>query len=127
MTPDDTIRRRLSFENHDGIGASSNWSTLVGRMFDDLSRIFQLELQLLESRLIPSLTAMVDRAILGMIVLFAGVVGGCCLLTALIVLLHRWLPWWQGFAIAGGLASAAAAIAYTGLNHSTSSAESARS
>jgi len=126
MNPEDRTRHReRSYEEDDKSDAASDWSTLLGRMVEDLSRIFQLELRLLESKLTPSLSAMVDRAVAAMVVLFAGAIGGCCLLTALIMLLHQWLPWWQSLAISGGLPLAAAVIAYAILNRSGSPAEPA--
>jgi Putative Actinobacterial Holin-X, holin superfamily III len=116
MAPEDAIRHRQhSRENDNGAGATPNWYTLLERMVEDVARIFQLEVRLLESRIEPSLTAMVDRALAGLVVLFASAVGGGCLLTALIMLLHQWLQWWQSLAIGGGVAIAAGAIAYAGL------------
>ena len=87
-------------------------------MVEDVSRIFQLELRLLENRITPSLTAMVDHVLAGIAVLFAGAIGVVCLLAALIMLLHQWLPWWQSLAIGGGVAVAAGAIVYAGLKSS---------
>ncbi|MGH6878259.1 MAG: hypothetical protein ACREHV_12930, partial [Rhizomicrobium sp.] len=58
-------------------------------MLEDLSHVIQLELQLLEARITPSLMAMTDRALAGLVVLCAGVIGGVCLLAALILLLHE--------------------------------------
>jgi hypothetical protein len=127
MTPEDAIRRRQrSYEEDDRTGAAaSDWSSLLGRVVEDLSRIFQLELRLLESRMALSLSAMADRAFAAMIVVFAGAIGGCCLLTALIMLLHQWLPWWQSLAISGGVPIAAGVIAYAVLNCSVPPAEPA--
>lgn len=91
-------------------GVSVEWPTLLGRMLEDVSRVIQLELQLLEARLAPSLTAMADRAIAGLMLLYAGVIGGSCLLAALILLLHDWMLWWQCFAL-GGIVTIACAFA----------------
>jgi hypothetical protein len=97
------------------------WPTLLGRMLEDLSRIFQLELQLLEARLGPSLMAVADRAIGALVILYAGVIGGSCLVAALILLLHTWLVWWQCFAI-GGLATLGCAFAvHIGMSSSSAS------
>src|SRR5258708_21563729 len=57
-------------------GTATEWSTLLGRMLEDLSRIIRLELQLLEARLVPSLTGMADRAIAPLVILFARLIGG---------------------------------------------------
>ena len=94
-------------------GTATEWSTLLGRMLEDLSRIIRLELQLLEARLVPSLTGMADRAIAALVILFAGVIGGSCLLAALILLLHEWMKWWQAFAIGGVVAIACGFVVYS--------------
>ena len=94
-------------------GTATEWSTLLGRMLEDLSRIIRLELQLLEARLAPALTGMADRVIAALVILFAGVIGGSCLLAALILLLHEWMKWWQAFAIGGVVAIACGFIAYS--------------
>jgi len=74
---------------------------LLSRVLEDGSRVIQLELQLLEARLASSMIAMTDRAIAALIILYAGMIGGSCILAALILLLHGWMPWWQCFAIGG--------------------------
>ncbi|MBF6570335.1 MAG: hypothetical protein IVW54_15810 [Candidatus Binataceae bacterium] len=79
----------------------AEWATLLGRMLEDVSRLIELELKLLEARLGRSMIAMTDRAIAGLILLYAGVIGGSCLLAALILLLHERMAWWQCSAIAG--------------------------
>jgi ABC-type proline/glycine betaine transport system permease subunit len=94
------------------------WPTLFSRMFEDFSRVVQLELQLLEARMARSLTALADRAIAALIILYAGVVAGCCLLTALILLLHEWMQWWQCFAIGGLVAIACGVAVYLGVTTS---------
>lgn len=119
MAPEDRIRYERTYAEYDRPDAASAWSSLFGRMVEDLSRIFQLELRLVESKLTPSLSAMVDRAVAAMVVLFAGAIGGCCLLAALIMLLHQWLPWWQSLAISGGVPIAVSLIAYAILSRST--------
>jgi hypothetical protein len=81
-------------------------------MLEDLSRVIQLELQLLEARIAPSLMAMADRAIAGLVILCAGVIGGSCLLAALILLLHQWMQWWECLAIAGIAAIGCGLVAY---------------
>ena len=81
----------------------SQWSGLAARLIEDGSRVVELEARLLETRLMASLEALVDRAIAAMIVLYGALIGSSCLLTALIFLLHRWVPWWESFAVVGVL------------------------
>lgn len=97
---------------------AEQWPTLFGRMFEDFSRVVQLELQLLEARVARSLTALADRVIAALMILYAGVVAGCCLLTALILLLHEWMRWWQCFAIGGLIAFACGVAVYLGVTTS---------
>jgi hypothetical protein len=101
--------------------ADAEWPTLLGRMFENLSRVIQLELQLLEARIGPSLMAMADRAIAGLVILYAGVIGGSCLLAALILLLHQWMQWWQCLALGGIVAIACGLVAYMSLKSSSTS------
>src|ERR1700676_3175318 len=95
---------------------NTEWPTLLGRMLEDVSRVMQVELQLLEAKLAPSLMAMADRAIAGLMILYAGVIGASCLLAALILFLHRWMEWWRCFAIAGVVTIACALAVYASIN-----------
>jgi hypothetical protein len=83
-------------------------------MLEDLAHVIQLELQLLEARIAPSLMAMADRALAGLVILCAGVIGGSCLLAALILLLHEGMrmQWWGCLAIGGIVAIACGLVAY---------------
>jgi putative superfamily III holin-X len=79
----------------------AEWRALLGSMLEDVSHIVELELKLLEARLGRSMMAMTDRAIAGLILLYAAMICSSCLLAALILLLHEGIAWWQCFAIAG--------------------------
>ena len=74
-----TLQHQRNAETAPDLRTETEWSTLLGRMLEDLSRIIRLELQLLEARIAPSLTGMADRAIAALVILFAGVIGGSCL------------------------------------------------
>jgi hypothetical protein len=82
-------------------GASNDWPALLSRMVDDISRIVGSELRLFEANLVGHLNATVERAIAGMLLIACSVVGGVCLLIALILLLHEWLPWWESVGLVG--------------------------
>jgi hypothetical protein len=96
-------------------GSSTNpdWSTLLSRMFDDLSRVIHLELELIEARIVPSLTGIADRAIGALVLLSGVVIGGSCLLAAFILWLHQWMPWWQCFGAGGIVAIVCGVVGYT--------------
>src|ERR1700720_1633077 len=106
---------------------NAEWPNLLGRMLEDVSRVIQLELQLLEAKLAPSLMAMADRAIAGLMILCAGVIGGSCLLAALILLLHDWMAWGQCFAIGGVVTIVCALAVNASMKGSSVPAESKKS
>jgi hypothetical protein len=108
-------RQRERGAANDDAGTAAEWTTLAGRMIEDLSRVIQLELQLMEVRITPSLTAMADRAIAGLVILFAGALSGSCLLAALILLLHQWMQWWECFAVGGAVGIACTLVAYASM------------
>jgi hypothetical protein len=95
-------------------------------MLEDLSRIIRLELQLLEARVVPSITGIADRAIAALVMLFAGVMAGACFLGALILLLHRWMKWWESFAVGGGVALICGFVAYSIMKHPPSTVTEAK-
>jgi Putative Actinobacterial Holin-X, holin superfamily III len=122
-----TQRQERSAAVNGSPAVNAEWPTLLGRMLEDVSRVIQLELQLLEAKLAPSLMAMADRAIAGLMILYAGVIGASCLLAALILFLHRWMEWWQCFAIAGVVTIACALAVYASINGSSGSTETKKS
>src|SRR5512146_269700 len=107
-----------------GSETAEQWPTLLGRMLEDLARVVQLELQLLEARMGRSLTGLADRAIAALIILYAGVIAGCCLLAALILLLHGWMQWWQCFAVGGLVTIVCGIVAYMSVKTSLPPGES---
>ena len=76
----------------------------MGRILEDGSQVFQLELRLLELRMTTALTRAVDRAVGALAMVFAGAIGSICLLIALIIWLHRSFAWWQSLALGGAAA-----------------------
>jgi len=96
-----TLPRRNTTSTNGAANEHAELPGLLSRVLEDGSRVIELELQLLEAKLASSMMAMIDRAIAGLIILYASTIGGSCLLAALILLLHGWMPWWQCFAIGG--------------------------
>ena len=120
---DPVIETRQPLHSAAGNG-SDQWSTLLSRMLEDLSRIIRLELELLEARVAPSVVAFGDRLIAGLVLVCASAVAGCCLLAALILLLHQWMPWWQSFGIGGLVTITCGLIVYVSLKSSEAPAKS---
>jgi hypothetical protein len=89
----------------------SKWPALLGSMVDDVSRVVELELELLQARLGRSMMAMTDHAIAGLMLLYAAIIGGSFLLAALVLWLHEErMAWSQCFAI-GGVATIVVGLA----------------
>jgi hypothetical protein len=81
---------------------------LAVRLLDDVVRIVEAEVKLVEVNFGSALTASLDRAVgrfLAALLLF---LGASCLLAGLIMLLRHWLEMWQALAVAGAAAFAAA-------------------
>src|SRR5258708_38734547 len=81
----------------------ADWSTLVARAVDDITRILQSEIRLLAASLKTVFDEEVER-VLAFVATGALIAGGAiCMLAALILFLHEFvmLPWWQSFGIVG--------------------------
>jgi hypothetical protein len=98
-------------------GAEPEWSSLLGRIFDDFTRLLQGEVRLLELNLGRMLTAVVDRALGQLLLLSAVVVGGLCLVGSLITGLAIFMPWWAAFAVSGVLVMGGGLLADMGMKH----------
>jgi hypothetical protein len=114
-TMDSTVRTDTRPRSATSNGSLTEWPALLNRMLEDLGRVIQLEIQLLEARIAPSLFSMADRAIAGLVLLFAGAIAGSCLLAALILLLHKTMEWWECFALGGAVAIVCGLVAFAGL------------
>ena len=77
------------------------------------------ELSRIEASIASSLTSSVDRALGGLFVVAATIVGGGCLIAALVLLLGQWLPWWLSLALVGTLVIAAGRYFYARQNRGT--------
>jgi hypothetical protein len=94
--------------------AYSDWPTLIERAVDDVSRILRSEAQMFQTSMGATLEVQISKTIAHLAILAVLISGAICILSSAILLLHRWLPWWQAFGIAGlatllvGIASIAA-------------------
>jgi Putative Actinobacterial Holin-X, holin superfamily III len=81
----------------------TDWSTLVARAIDDMTRIMQSEGRLLVAGVRSVFKEEIDRVVA---LVATGVVmmgGAVCMLAAIILFLHEYLmlPWWGSFGIVG--------------------------
>jgi hypothetical protein len=81
--------------------AAPDWATLTDRALDDLSRIVRSEIHMLQTSIETAVEARIDRVVTRAMTIVAMVCGAFCLLCAVILVLHQWLPWWQSLGIAG--------------------------
>lgn len=82
---------------------SAHLPALLGRILDDLVRIGEAQTKLFEANISAALSSALDRALGRAIAALMYLFGGLCLLGAIIVLLERWLLWWQALVIAGAI------------------------
>ena len=81
----------------------TDWSTLIGRAVDDITRIMHSEAQLLVAGVRGALSEGIDRLVALVATGVAMAIGAMCMLAAAILFLHEYvmLPWWQSFGIVG--------------------------
>jgi Putative Actinobacterial Holin-X, holin superfamily III len=80
-----------------------DWPTLVGRAVDDVTRILQSEAHMLETSMSAALASRLANAIATLTIIAVMLCGGVCVLCAAILLLHKWIPLWQAFGLAGAI------------------------
>ena len=103
-----------------------DWPTLVSRAVDDVTRIFQSEAHMLETRMGAALETRLASTIATLTLLAIVICGAVCMVCAAILLLHLWLPLWQAFGLAGGCIMLAGIAGYlimkpaTGINSAAS-------
>jgi len=78
-----------------------DWPTLVSRAVDDVTRILQSEVHMLQTSVGAALETQIANAIATLTVTAVMFCGAVCIVCAAILLLHEWLPLWQAFGIAG--------------------------
>jgi len=79
----------------------SDWPTLMERALDDVSRILRSEVHMLQTSIGATLEAQFSNALAQLVIVAVMMSGAICVLSAAILLLHQWLPWWQAFGIVG--------------------------
>ena len=99
--------------------AYTDWATLTERALDDVSRIFRSEIHMFQTSVEMAVEAKIDNVVMRLTTITAMVCGALCILCALILLLHQWLPWWQSFGIAGFSLLAAGGVSHATMKPSS--------
>jgi hypothetical protein len=87
-----------------------DWSTLIARAADDVSRIVQSEIHLFETSLRSALEGHINYALAGLAMVAVMICGTLSALAALILYAHQWMQLWQACAIAAFIMFAAAGV-----------------
>ena len=90
-----------SLDRKETNGSPPDWGTLAARAVDDVSRVIQGELRLLELRLRGTIEGQVENIFLTLAAVAVVIVGALCLVAALVGFLHQWMPYWQAFGAVG--------------------------
>jgi len=83
------------------VESPADWGTLAARAVDDISRVIQGEMRLLEVRLRSAIDGQVENIFLTLAAVAVATIGALCLLVALIGFLHQWMPYWEATGIVG--------------------------
>ncbi|HVB79037.1 MAG TPA: phage holin family protein [Candidatus Binataceae bacterium] len=87
-----------------------DWSTLIARAADNVSRIVQSEIYLFENRFRSALEGQIYYALAGLAMVAVMICGVLCALAALVVYAHQWVQWWEAFAIGAFIMLAVAGV-----------------
>jgi len=87
-----------------------DWSALIARAADDVSRIVQSEIRLFETSFRSALEGHINYALAGLAMVAVIFCGTLCALAASILYAHQWMPLWQACALAAFIMFAAAAV-----------------
>ena len=80
---------------------NNEWPALVGRIVSDVTRIVHSEIRLFQASLNPILSTAVDRLLGNVLALVAFIIGGLCLLIALVVFLQKFIGWDAALLVTG--------------------------
>jgi hypothetical protein len=80
---------------------AQSWPTLLGHVLLDFTRVIEGEARLLRASVEPTMTAVLDRWLLQLVLASVALAGLLLVLGAGVLLLHKWLEWWAAFGIVG--------------------------
>lgn len=77
------------------------WPGLISQLVMDFTKVLEAEGRLIRASIEPSLTAVLERWLLHLVIASLAMAGCMLLIGAAAVLLHTWLAWWLCLAITG--------------------------
>jgi hypothetical protein len=92
------IEQRNSFEPDEEI---QSWPGLLAKLFVDFTKVVEAEARLARASIEPTLTAVLDHWLFQIVAATLALIGCLLLLAAAILLLHRWMEWWEAFGVVG--------------------------
>jgi hypothetical protein len=90
-----------------------DWPMLAAKAIDDLSHMVQAEIGLAELSLKSALQARLDQALLTFFFTGLLLIAAVCFLAATVLLFHRWMEWWESFALTGLISALVALLVRT--------------
>ena len=85
----------------DAEARETDWTSLLARAVDDITRIMHSEFRLLSASMKTALDEEIDRVLAFVATGALIMVGAICMLAGIIMFLHEYamLPWWQSYGI----------------------------
>jgi hypothetical protein len=92
----DEDRRALQEEDQ-----NHSWPQLFGQLILDFTKVMEAEARLMRASVEPTMTAVLERWLMQLVVAAIALIGCVVLVGAAILALHTLLAWWLAFAITG--------------------------
>ncbi len=78
-----------------------SWPALLSQLIVNFTKVVEAEARLARASIEPSLTKVLNRWLLQLVLASFALTGALLLLCAGVLLLHKWMEWWIAVGIAG--------------------------
>ncbi len=85
-----------------------SWPALIAQLIIDFTKVVEAEARLARASIEPSLTRVLNRWLLQLILVALALTGTLLVLSASVLLLHHWMEWWMACGSAGVVTMAGA-------------------
>ncbi len=85
-----------------------SWPALLSQLIIDFTKVVEAEARLARASIAPSLTNVLNRWLLQLVLASFALTGALLVLGAGILLLHHWMEWWVACGIVGAITMAGA-------------------